>query len=76
LGLAFEQENLTVYVDSSGGELQNRKALKLDAAGEMVLEGPGDRDDPLQLNVVFPGGYRQYCQVFQVAADRRNQLRF
>jgi glucosylglycerol 3-phosphatase len=71
LGLAFEQENLTVYVDSSGGELQNRRALKLDAAGETVIEGPGDRDDPLKLNVAFPGGYRQYCQVFQVAADRR-----
>jgi glucosylglycerol 3-phosphatase len=71
LGLAFEKENLTVYVDSSGGELQNRKALKLDAVGEIVIEGPGDRDDPLQLNVAFPGGYRQYCQVFQAAGDRR-----
>jgi glucosylglycerol 3-phosphatase len=75
LGKAFERENLTVYVDSSGGELQNRKALKLDAAGETVIEGPGDaRDtsDPLSLNVAFPGGYRQYCQVFQAGADRRN----
>jgi glucosylglycerol 3-phosphatase len=68
LGKAFAQENLTVYVDSSGGELANRKALKLDAAGKMVIEGPGDRDDPLQLNVAFPGGYRQYCEVFQIAA--------
>jgi glucosylglycerol 3-phosphatase len=71
LGLAFNRENLTVYVDSSGGELANRQPLKLDTAGETVLEGPGDRDDPLRLNVAFPGGYRQYCQVFQVAADRR-----
>jgi glucosylglycerol 3-phosphatase len=71
LGLAFEKENLTVYVDSSGGELQNRKALKLDAVGEIVIEGPGDRDDPLRLNVAFPGGYRQYCQAFQAGADRR-----
>jgi glucosylglycerol 3-phosphatase len=74
LGVAFDQANLTVYVDSSGGELQNRKALKLDAAGETVIEGPGDsRDtrDPLRLNVAFPGGYRQYCQAFQVGADRR-----
>ncbi len=74
LGLACDRENLTVYVDSSGGELQNRKVLKLDAAGETVIEGPGDaRDkaDPLRLNVAFPGGYRQYCQAFQVGADRR-----
>jgi glucosylglycerol 3-phosphatase len=79
LGLTFATENLTVYVDSSGGELQNRKALKLDAAGETVLEGPGDaRDtsDPLRLNVAFPGGYRQYCQVFQAGADRRKELAF
>jgi glucosylglycerol 3-phosphatase len=74
LGMAFDQANLTVYVDSSGGELQNRKALKLDAAGETVIEGPGDaRDtsDPLKLNVAFPGGYRQYCQAFQAGADRQ-----
>jgi glucosylglycerol 3-phosphatase len=76
LGVAFDQASLTVYVDSSGGELRNRKALKLDAAGEMVIEGPGDsRDtsDPLKLNMAFPGGYRQYCQAFQAGADRRNQ---
>jgi glucosylglycerol 3-phosphatase len=72
LGVAFDQANLTVYVDSSGGELQNRRALKLDAAGGMVIEGPSDRDDPLKLNVAFPGGYRQYCQVFQAGADRRS----
>jgi glucosylglycerol 3-phosphatase len=71
LGKAFAQENLTVYVDSSGGELQNRQALKLDAVGETVVEGPTDRDDPLQLNVAFPGGHRQYCQAFQIAADQR-----
>jgi glucosylglycerol 3-phosphatase len=79
LGVAFDQANLTVYVDSSGGELQNRKALKLDAAGETVIEGPGaarDTSDPLRLNVAFPGGYRQYCQAFQVGADRRKELAF
>ncbi len=74
LGWAFDQANLTVYVDSSGGELSNRQALKLDAARKTVMVGPGDaRDtrDPLRLNVAFPGGYRQYCQAFQVGADRR-----
>jgi glucosylglycerol 3-phosphatase len=71
LGPVYDRENLTVYVDSSGGELQNRQALKLDTTHQMVLEGPSDPHDPLRLNVAFPGGYRQYCQVFQVAVDRR-----
>jgi glucosylglycerol 3-phosphatase len=76
LGQHFDTGNLVTYVDSSGGQLKNRKALKLgDRNGTpVVLEGPGDPrdgDDPLILNVVFPGGYRQYCSAFQAAAARR-----
>ncbi|PSN76535.1 glucosylglycerol 3-phosphatase [filamentous cyanobacterium CCP4] len=76
IGQHFETGNLVTYVDSSGGELRNRKALRLEDRGgtSVVVEGPGDaRDeaDPLILNVVFPGGYRQYCQAFQTAAARR-----
>lgn len=76
IGQHFDTGNLVTYVDSSGGELKNRKALKLeDRSGtSVVVEGPGDArdgDDPLVLNVVFPGGYRQYCQAFQTAAARR-----
>ncbi|WP_035993060.1 glucosylglycerol 3-phosphatase [Leptolyngbya sp. KIOST-1] len=76
IGQRFGRGNLVTYVDSSGGELKNRKALKLEDRGgtSRVIEGPGDPqdgDDPLVLNVVFPGGYRQYCQAFQTAAARR-----
>lgn len=77
IGQHFDTGNLVTYVDSSGGELKNRKALRLeDRSGiSVVIEGPGDArdaDDPLVLNVVFPGGYRQYCQAFQTAAARRH----
>ncbi|WOD38783.1 glucosylglycerol 3-phosphatase [Nodosilinea sp. E11] len=76
IGQHFDTGNIVTYVDSSGGELKNRKALKLeDRRGtSVVIEGPGDPrdgDDPLVLNVVFPGGYRQYCEAFQAAAARR-----
>ncbi len=76
LGQQFGTGNLVTYVDSSGGELKNRRALKLEDRGgkTIVTAGPGDPrdgDDPLVLNVVFPGGYRQYCQAFQTAAARR-----
>lgn len=76
IGQHFDRGNLVTYVDSSGGELKNRRALELgDRNGTaIVTAGPGDprdTDDPLRLNVVFPGGYRQYCQAFQAAAARR-----
>lgn len=76
LGQRFGTGNVVTYVDSSGGELKNRKALKLeDREGTtVVVEGPGDPhdiDDPLTLNLVFPDGYRQYCQAFETAAQRR-----
>ncbi|MGB3405664.1 MAG: glucosylglycerol 3-phosphatase [Microcoleaceae cyanobacterium] len=76
IGYALNQDNLTVYIDSSGGELKNRKAVKwIEKDGEkVVIEGPGDprdTEDPLRLNLVFPGGYQQYCQAFQTAAQQR-----
>lgn len=77
IGQAFDSGSLTVYIDSSGGELKNRQAVRLETGADgvpTVVEGPGDpRDsaDPLTLNLVFPGGYRQYCQTFQAAAKRR-----
>ncbi len=80
IGQHFERGNLVTYVDSSGGELKNRRPLRLaDQNGKTaVVEGPGDpRDgeDPLILNLVFPGGYRQYCQTFQTAAAKRQARR-
>jgi len=76
IGRAFNSGNLVTYVDSSGGELKNRKALRLvtENGTEQVVEGPGDpldTTDPLVLNVVFPGGHQQYCAAFQAAADQR-----
>ena len=78
IGRSFNTGNVVVYVDSSDGELKNRKALKLDVHQSVtqVVEGPGDpldTTDPLRLNVAFPGGYRQYCSAFQAAAARRKR---
>ncbi len=82
IGQEFQTGNIVVYVDSSDGEVKNRKPLKLeklidiDSQQEVwrVVEGPGDirdREDPLTLNVVFPGGYQQYTSCFQIAASQR-----
>lgn len=78
IGKLFNTDNIVVYIDSSAGEVKNRKPLKIDkfsnsqnriSQSELrVIEGPGDsRDtnDPLTLNVVFPGGYQQYVELFQ-----------
>jgi len=86
MGQKFQRDNVVVYVDSSGGELKNRKALKVKSftvtkndtiqQQRKVIEGPGDsRDnsDPLTLNLVFPGGYRQYIETFKAAANLRGQ---
>jgi glucosylglycerol 3-phosphatase len=72
IGRRFKSGNLTVYIDSSAGEVKNRKPLKL--KGGTLIEGPCDPkdvEDPLQLNLAFPGGHLQYCQIFQQAAAAR-----
>ena len=87
LGKEFDTGNIIAYVDSSQGEVKNRKPIKLgkfvNNEGESpteefrVIEGPGDgRDveDPLKLNVVFPRGHQQYIQFFSQAARKRQQL--
>lgn len=76
LGQEFDTDNAVVYVDSSGGELKNRQALKLEEDSEnvRVLHGPGDpRDtsDPLTLNFVFPQGHLQYIDFFCQTANQR-----
>lgn len=84
IGKEFNTGNVIVYIDSSDGEVKNRKPLKLEKVINhqngnpqeelKVIEGPGDhrdKDDPLTLNVVFPGGYQQYIEVFQKAASLR-----
>ncbi len=79
IGEVFDSGNLVAYVDSSGGELKNRRAIQVETRNGIptVTQGPGDpRDtsDPLRLNVVFPGGHTQYCQLFQTAAVNRRQV--
>ena len=74
IGQEFATENLILYVDSSAGEVKNRKPLKLNETKTQVIEGVGDaRDinDPLTINVAFPGGYQQYTQIFREAAQKR-----
>lgn len=84
IGKEFKTGNVTVYIDSSDGEVKNRKSLKLEKfinhenrnlPEELrVIEGPGDhrdKDDPLTLNIAFPGGYKQYIEFFQKAAIAR-----
>ncbi len=70
----FDSGNLTVYVDSSGGELKNRKPLQLvtENGVRRVVSGPGDAADPLRLNVAFPGGHREYCAFFGTVAAKRS----
>lgn len=72
----FQRGSLVIYVDSSGGEVKNRRPLKLIEAGgkKRAIAGPGDprdTDDPLVLDAVIPGGHRQYIELFITAAQRR-----
>ncbi|NEO28104.1 MAG: glucosylglycerolphosphate phosphatase, partial [Kamptonema sp. SIO4C4] len=76
IGKAFDTGNLVVYIDSSGGEVKNRKPIKVveNNGTPQAVEGPGDSrdtDDPLTLNVVFPQGHRQYIELFCQAAQNR-----
>ena len=78
LGKEFNTDNVVIYVDSSGGELKNRQALKLDRSNPQdikVIQGPGDGDteDPLTLNFVFPGGHREYIDFFCRLAELRKK---
>jgi len=69
-----ERDNLTIYIDSSGGEVKNRTPLRLDAEGTKVVAGPGhprDLEEPLAIDVAFPGGHEQYVALFKQAARQR-----
>lgn len=75
IGQSLDTPNLVMYVDSSGGEVKNRRALNMDPADPYrMLAGPcdpRDREDPLRFSVVFPGGHPQYTALFQAAAAAR-----
>ena len=85
LGQELDTGNVVVYIDSSGGEVKNRKPLQLEpipdspigaSSSHRVISGPGDdrdQDDPLTLNVVFPHGHTQYIQCFREIAQQRSQ---
>ena len=81
IGTQLNHPNLVVYVDSSDGEVKNRKPLKLETIADklQVIEGPGDakdKSDPLTLNLVFPGGYQEYLTCFKQAAKLRQSTLF
>ena len=75
----FQRGNLVVYIDSSGGEVKNRRPITVaEVEGEQrAIAGPGDprdTEDPLVLDVVLPGGHRQYLDLFCQAAQQRAQI--
>ncbi len=83
LGRTFQTANVVVYIDSSAGEVKTRRPLKLEPVEPPAAEAtpkievvalpgdPLDQDDPLILNVGFPGGHRQYIDLFCRAAAAR-----
>ncbi|MEE4276970.1 MAG: glucosylglycerol 3-phosphatase [Halieaceae bacterium] len=78
LGQTFGTNNLTVFVDSSGGEVR-RPGVRGDLCmsdGDTrwdAVAGISDRHDPLRLNYAFRGGHRQYVDFFCELAARRTQ---
>lgn len=81
LGARGGGRSLVVYVDSSGGELSNRTPVRVERGAdgrERIVSGPGDardRDDPLHLDIVLPGGHQQYTALFVRAARLRLERR-
>jgi glucosylglycerol 3-phosphatase len=79
IGHSFQKGNIVVYVDSSQGEVKNRRQVSVEQHSDgsyHIVQGPcdpQDTDDPLQLNLVFPGGHQQYSEVFRDAAAARKQ---
>ena len=58
IGRAFGTPNRVVLVDSSGGELDRPSLL------DPELRGLSDPEDPLQLDVLVPGGPATYVEWF------------
>jgi len=63
IGRAFQTPNRVVLIDSSGGEL-DRPSLQ-----DPELKGLSDPEDPLQLDVLVPGGPGAYVEWFVGLAD-------
>lgn len=81
IGERFGRDNLVCYVDSSGGEVRRagidatllaQAQSRDDPRLWRALHGISDADDPLRLNLIFPGGHGQYLDFFcRLAALRR-----
>ena len=73
LGRHFDSGNVVAFVDSSRGEIKRPSVLTqhLPQDPGRALAGISDPDDPLRLNAIFPGGYRQYLAFFRQLADAR-----
>ncbi len=74
IGKRYNTDNIITYVDSSQGEVKNRRPIKVSSVdGTLsVVEGvghPEDTEDPLNVNLVFAQGHQQYCQFFSNIAD-------
>ncbi|AFY37192.1 glucosylglycerol phosphatase [[Leptolyngbya] sp. PCC 7376] len=77
IGAWANSGNLVTYIDSSQGELKNRTPLQLETVDGQtkVIAGVTDPEDPLRINMAFPGGFKQYTAAFQQAAQGRfNQI--
>ncbi|MDR9402383.1 MAG: glucosylglycerol 3-phosphatase [Halothece sp. Uz-M2-17] len=67
-------QNIVVYIDSSGGEVKNRKPVRLETTSTGKTEvvelptDPRDTTDPLTLNVIFPQGHSEYTAFFREVA--------
>jgi glucosylglycerol 3-phosphatase len=71
----FGTNNLTVFVDSSGGEVRRpglrQPLVSAERPNWQALEGISDERDPLRINYLFPGGHRSYIEFFCDLAERR-----
>lgn len=76
LGIAFEQDNRVLYIDSSRGEVRRpgvdaEHLRKHPTDPWPALQGITDGEDPLQLNSIFGSGPEQYIDFFCALAKAR-----
>jgi hypothetical protein len=63
-----------IYPVSRGGKvIAENLALACQTCNNCKYTKITALDSTLRLNVAFPGGYRQHCQMFQTAANNRIQ---
>lgn len=78
LGERFDTDNLTVFVDSSAGEVRRpglgQPILSEGQPNWPALRGISDERDPLRLNYVFPGGHSSYVDFFCELVRRRDRI--